>query len=145
VRRKITAVHKVTAVDDKKLGAALKKLKVQSLPGVEEVNIFKEDNSIIHFSNPKVSADITSNCYVLTGLGENKSVQELLPGILTQMGPSGLKALTDSLVKGKGSLPKGMEGLAAAAQAAAGGGADEAAGAKGDDEDMPDMDDNATF
>jgi nascent polypeptide-associated complex subunit beta len=146
VRRKITAVHKVTAVDDKKLGAALKKLKVQSLPGVEEVNIFKEDNSIIHFSNPKVSADITSNCYVLTGLGENKSVQELLPGILTQMGPSGLKALTDSLVKGKGGVPKGMEGLAAAAQAAAGGGADEAAaGAKGDDEDMPDMDDNATF
>ena len=56
------------------------------------------------------------------------------------------KRLTDSLVKGKGGLPKGMEGLAAAAQAAAGGGADEAAaGAKGDEEDMPDMDDNATF
>ena len=107
------------------------------------MNIFKEDNSIIHFSNPKVSADITSNCYVLTGLGENKSVQELLPGILSQMGEGGLKALTDSLVKGKNGVPKGMEELAAAAEAAAGGAAGGAKG--GEEEDMPDMDATATF
>ena len=78
---------------------------------------------------------------MLTGLAENKSVQELLPGILSQMGPAGLKALTEQLVKGKGGLPKGREGLAAAAAgAAAAGGA-----AGGEEEEMPNIEAGASF
>jgi nascent polypeptide-associated complex subunit beta len=32
----------------------LKKLNMQQLPGIEQVNMFKEDNTIIHFQQPAV-------------------------------------------------------------------------------------------
>jgi hypothetical protein len=37
VRRKKTAVHKASAVDDKKLQTTLKRLAVNTIPGIEEV------------------------------------------------------------------------------------------------------------
>ncbi len=40
-------------LDDKKLTAALKRLGVQNIPGIEEINLFKEDGDVIHFKNPK--------------------------------------------------------------------------------------------
>lgn len=51
-RRKKKAVHKTTSTDDKRLQNTLKRLGVNTIPGIEEVNIFKED-SVIHFTNPK--------------------------------------------------------------------------------------------
>lgn len=36
-----------------KLQGALKKLAVQPIQGVEEVNFFKEDGNVIHFAAPK--------------------------------------------------------------------------------------------
>ena len=54
VRRKIVRKTKPsTAQDDKKLQGALKKLNVQPIPGVEEVNMFREDGNVLHFSAPK--------------------------------------------------------------------------------------------
>lgn len=54
VRRKIVRKTKPsTAQDDKKLQGALKKLNVQPIPGVEEVNMFREDGNVLHFSTPK--------------------------------------------------------------------------------------------
>ena len=41
------------AQDDKKLQGALKKLNVQPIPGVEEVNMFREDGNVLHFTAPK--------------------------------------------------------------------------------------------
>ena len=52
-RRNVKAVKKADELDEKKLGAALKKLNVQPIPGVEEVTIFKEDGNLIHFNAPK--------------------------------------------------------------------------------------------
>lgn len=43
------------ATDDKKLQATLKKLNVQPIAGIEEVNMFKEDGKVLHFSAPKGS------------------------------------------------------------------------------------------
>ena len=40
-------------LDEKKLGSTLKKLGVQPIQGVEEVNLFKEDGNVIHFGQPK--------------------------------------------------------------------------------------------
>ena len=75
VRRKYKAVHKHGgAQDDKKLQSILKKLQVQPIPGVEEVNLFKEDGTIIHFPNPKVQASIQANTYVITGDAQDKSI-----------------------------------------------------------------------
>lgn len=54
VRRKIVRKPKAsTAQDDKKLQGALKKLSVQPIAGVEEVNMFREDGNVLHFTAPK--------------------------------------------------------------------------------------------
>ena len=52
VHRKKKAVHKTTTTDDKRLQNTLKRLGVNTIPGIEEVNIFKDDD-VIHFTNPK--------------------------------------------------------------------------------------------
>jgi nascent polypeptide-associated complex subunit beta len=53
MRRKHKAVHKHSAGDDKKLQSTLKKLQVNPIPQIEEVNMFKDDGAVIHFKNPK--------------------------------------------------------------------------------------------
>lgn len=46
-------VHKNSGADDKKLQATLKKMNVQPITQIEEVNMFKSDGNVIHFSAPK--------------------------------------------------------------------------------------------
>jgi len=54
VRRKIVPKSKpANAQDDKKLQGALKKLNVQPITGVEEVNMFQDDGNVLHFTAPK--------------------------------------------------------------------------------------------
>ena len=50
--RKKKAVHKTNTTDDKKLQSTLKRIGVNSIPAIEEVNIFKDD-VVIQFTNPK--------------------------------------------------------------------------------------------
>src|SRR6202022_2386153 len=52
-RRKIKKTHKSSAGDDKKLQSSLKKLNVQPIQSIEEVNMFNEDGKVIHFTAPK--------------------------------------------------------------------------------------------
>ncbi|MCL7023403.1 hypothetical protein MKW94_011951 [Papaver nudicaule] len=73
VRRKKKAVHKTTTTDDKRLQSTLKRVGVNSIPAIEEVNIFKDD-SVIQFLNPK-------------------ELQDILPGIINQLGPDNLDNL----------------------------------------------------
>merc|ERR1712151_1418358 len=82
--------HQTSAVDDKQLQAQLKRLGVNNIPGIEEVNMFKDDGSVIHFSAPKVQASVSANTDVVTGHAENKRLEELLPGIINQLGPDNL-------------------------------------------------------
>ena len=61
MRRKVVRKTKPsTAQDDKKLQGALKKLNVQPIPGVEEVNMFREDGNVLHFTAPKGELDFPS-------------------------------------------------------------------------------------
>merc|ERR1719201_2803246 len=92
-RRKKRAKHQTTAADDKQMQAQMKRLGVNSIPGIEEVNMFKDDGTILHFSAPRVQAAIASNTYVVTGHGESKQLQELLPGIINQLGADNLMNL----------------------------------------------------
>merc|ERR1712039_509922 len=79
--------------DEKQLKDQLNRLGVKNIPGTEEVNMFKEDGSVIHFSAPKVHASVASNTFVVTGHSENKRLEELLPGIISQLGPDNLANL----------------------------------------------------
>jgi hypothetical protein len=72
VRRKIVRKSKPSNTqDDKKLQGALKKLNVQPITGVEEVNMFREDGNVLHFSAPKGEAFFFSSvcvCPALSGM-----------------------------------------------------------------------------
>ncbi|OAV88680.1 hypothetical protein, variant 2 [Puccinia triticina 1-1 BBBD Race 1] len=89
------------AGDDKKLQAALKKLNVQPMIGMEEVNMFKDEGSkILHFSNPKVHGAANVNTFAIHGNGQEKDLTELVPGILPQLGAesiANLRRLASSL------------------------------------------------
>merc|ERR1712028_62183 len=92
-RRTKLVKHKSHAADDKQLQAQLKRLGCNNIPGIEEVNMFQEDGSVIHFSAPKVQASVQSNTFAISGHGENKRLEELLPGIINQLGPDNLMNL----------------------------------------------------
>lgn len=52
-RRKMKKVHKSAGTEDKKLTMVLKKMNVQPIQGTEEVNMFKTDGTVLHFTAPK--------------------------------------------------------------------------------------------
>merc|ERR1711933_202152 len=122
-RRTKLAKHTNHVADDKQLQAQLKRFGLNSIPGIEEVNMFTESGQVLHFSAPKVQASVTANTYVITGHGENKRLEELLPGIINQLGPDNLM-----------NLKRIAEGYASAAGSSK-------AGASAD-EDIPDIGEN---
>ncbi|CAL9191298.1 nascent polypeptide-associated complex subunit beta-like [Musa acuminata AAA Group] len=92
MRRKKKAVHKTTTTDDKRLQSTLKRIGVNVIPAIEEVNIFKDD-LVIQFVNPKVQASIAANTWVVSGSPQTKKLQDVLPGIINQLGPDNLENL----------------------------------------------------
>lgn len=46
-------IFDVVTIDDKKLSGVLKKMGLTDIKGVEEVNIFKNDGTVIHITGPK--------------------------------------------------------------------------------------------
>merc|ERR1712071_42601 len=132
IRRKKKIVHRTATTDDKKLQSSLKKLSVNNIPGIEEVNMIKEDGQVIHFNNPKVQASLAANTFAITGHAETKQITEMLPGILNQLGPeslSGLRKLASS-VAGGSSMASGDPKLA------------EDGDDEDDDDDVPDLVEN---
>ncbi|KAH7653748.1 nascent polypeptide-associated complex subunit beta protein [Dioscorea alata] len=101
VRRKKKAVHKTTTTDDKRLQSTLKRVGVNAIPAIEEVNFFKDDY-VIQFFNPKVQASIGANTWVVSGTPQTKKLQDLLPSLLNQLGPDNadnLRKLTEQFQK----------------------------------------------
>lgn len=52
-RRKKKVVHKTVIQDDKKFRSTIKKFGMQPLPDIDEVNMFKDDYTVIHFKKPE--------------------------------------------------------------------------------------------
>ncbi|KAH0502476.1 Transcription factor BTF3 [Microtus ochrogaster] len=76
-RRKKKVVHRTATADGKKLQFSLK-----NFSGVEEVNMFTKQGTVIHFNNPKVQASLVANTFTVTGHAETKQLTEMLPSIL---------------------------------------------------------------
>merc|ERR1712039_946597 len=91
-RKKKVTQSKNQVSDDKKIQQTLKKFSCSNLPGIDEVNMFKEDGNVIHFKNPKVTASPTSNTFTVAGHNEVKKITEI-PGVLNQLGLEGLQGL----------------------------------------------------
>jgi len=125
-------VHRTATTDDKKLQSSLKKLSVNNIPGIEEVNMIKDDGAVIHFNNPKVQASLAANTFAITGHAEQKQITEMLPGILNQLGAESLthlKRLATTVT-------------AAGAKKGAAGGDASTLDADDDDDDMPELVEN---
>ncbi|KAG0228225.1 nascent polypeptide-associated complex subunit beta [Mortierella sp. GBAus27b] len=123
-RRVIKKVHRPVAQDDRKLQTAIEKLALTPQPHVEEVNMFLEEGSILNFRQPKVHSSTAANTSVIYGRAEAKTMAELIPDLLKQLGP-------DSMAN--------LRRLAESYQKSAAAGADSAAGAQDDDDEVPDL------
>ena len=116
VRNKARGGMKGGGGEDKKLSGVLKKMQMQPLKGVEEVNIFKNDGNVIHITQPKIEASIPCNTYVVSGNAETKNLTDLLPGIMTQLGPESVDrlrqyaaAMAGTNPAAGGSIPEGED------------------------------------
>ncbi|VVA91715.1 unnamed protein product [Arabis nemorensis] len=132
VRRKKKAVHKTNTTDDKRLQSTLKRIGVNSIPAIEEVNIFKDD-VVIQFINPKVQASIAANTWVVSGSPQTKKLQDILPQILSQLGPDNMDNLKKLAEQFQRQAPPGEGNASATIQE------------EDDDDDVPDLVVGETF
>lgn len=148
VRRKSKKARTALPVDDKRLQSTLKKLQLNQLPGIEEVNIVR-DNNFISFKSPKVQAQISANTYVVSGTAETKPLSDLMSSAMGGGGGgSGMQGAEMAQVQAMmeqlqaaGKLPAHLK---SELQAAGAGGA-AAADDDDDDDDVPDLVENSNF
>jgi nascent polypeptide-associated complex subunit beta len=95
MKRKKKVTHKTASADDRKIESALKKAGAQQLPSIEEVNMFRDDNTVMHFTNPKVQGSVRDNVFMVQGSSEVKAIRDLMPGILSQLSPKHMDFLKE--------------------------------------------------
>ena len=98
-RRTKKVNKKVDKNEDKKLKQQLKKFNVQSLPDIEEVNFFMDDDTVMNFKRPAVDFSVRDNLLVVSGTPETKGIETMLPDILKQVGPEQAAKLKDVVAK----------------------------------------------
>lgn len=139
-RRKVIKKAAVTgAGNDQKLQGALKKLNLQPITAVEEVNMFQDDGNVLHFQAPKVHAALTSNTIAVYGAGQVKELTDLVPGILGQLGPDSLASLRKLAAQYQSQTAAAAAAAAAAAGANGAGDGEPKADGEEDDDDVPDL------
>lgn len=106
--------------EDAALNKKLSKFGLQQLPDIEEVNMFQEGDKVLHFTRPTIQFSMKEQLVTVTGDSEEKDIKDLMPGILSQVGPEQYKALAD--------IAKSAAGAAA--------------GKDDDDDDVPALDGN---
>ena len=92
-RTKKVVTHKEELQEDKKFKSTIKKYGMQPLSDIDEVNMFKDDNSVVHFRKPIIQFSIRENLLVVTGTPESKQLKDMLPEIIKQVGPQQYEAL----------------------------------------------------
>jgi nascent polypeptide-associated complex subunit beta len=117
-------MHHAVVKDDKQLINTLKKLGANPIPGIEEVNLFRNDNMVITIKNPKVQTALACNTFSVSGAAVEKPVSEVMPSF-SNMNPESLMQL------------RNLGSLLNRARAAGGAGGDGKPGAVGNDDDVP--------
>lgn len=73
-----------------------------NISGIEELNKFTDQRTVIHFNSSKVQASLAANIVTITGHTEIKQLTEMLPNILNQFTAdslTGLRRLAAALPK----------------------------------------------
>ena len=60
----------------------LSRFGLQQLPDIEEVNMFKDDNTVMHFKKPAVQFSMKETLVTVSGEAVTKDIKSMLPGIL---------------------------------------------------------------
>jgi hypothetical protein len=90
------AKHRGNKVEaDKKVQAVAKKAQAKKINEVSEINIFKDDNTVIHFKKPNIEYSFKEKVSFVSGQHETKNIKELLPGIIKQLGPKQFEFMKD--------------------------------------------------
>jgi nascent polypeptide-associated complex subunit beta len=104
-RRTKKVVHHQEVNEDKKLKSTIKKFGMQSLQDIEEVNMFKDDNTVIHLKRPQTQFSVRENLLVVAGTPETKNLSDMMPDILKQVGPQQYQFLKNQLGDAVGAKP----------------------------------------
>lgn len=87
-KRKKEPKHRGNKVEaDKKIQALAKKSQARKINEVSEINIFKDDNTVVHFKKPTLEYSFKEKVSFVSGTHETKSIKDLLPNIIKQLGP----------------------------------------------------------
>jgi nascent polypeptide-associated complex subunit beta len=71
-RKKKIVVHKSNTVQDKKISALAKKSGAKNIGETAEINVFRDDNTVLHFKKPKIEYSIKEKTSFITGQAETK-------------------------------------------------------------------------
>ena len=102
-RRKHPVKHRGNKVEvDKKIEAVAKKSQARKLNEVVEVNIFKDDNTVIQFKKPTVEYSFKEKVTFISGNHETKNLKEVFTSLVKQLGPKQLSFVKEANdIKGK--------------------------------------------
>merc|ERR1711935_559257 len=95
--KKVVHSHGQEVNEDKKLKSTIKKFGMQQLQDIDEVNMFKDDNTVVHLKRPQTQFSVRENMLVVAGNAETKGLQEMMPDILKQVGPKQYQFLKSQL------------------------------------------------
>ena len=94
-KRKVKKTDKGNMSSSKKLKAIEKKLGTAPLPDIAEVNLFREDGDVWHFSNPNVRGSIQNQVLVVSQEPELKNLKNNFAEFISHLGPKDLGKLKD--------------------------------------------------
>ena len=90
-RRKHPVKHRAGKVEvDKKIESVAKKAQARKLNEITEVNIFKDDNTVIQFKKPTIEYSFKEKVSFVSGIHETKNLKEVFTSLLKQLGPKQL-------------------------------------------------------
>ena len=76
------------------------------MPDIDELNMFTEDDTVVHFKRPSIQFSVRENLMVVSGNAETKDLKDMMPEIITQAGPQQFKKLKEMMgelgAKGQG-------------------------------------------
>ena len=95
-RRKHQPKHRGGKVEvDKKIEAVAKKAQSRKLNDVTEINIFKDDNTVIQFKKPTLEYSFKEKVSFVSGVHETKNLKDVFTTLIKQLGPKQFNLMKD--------------------------------------------------
>jgi nascent polypeptide-associated complex subunit beta len=106
-RRKAKSAQVSTATNEAKVMGYMQKIHARPIP-VDSVQMICADNTFMVFNNPRFSAAIQGNTYLIQGAPQVKTMQEMLPELMKSLGISNMDQLK-AMAAMKGNVAGGDE------------------------------------